>query len=64
MKLLKRLLSTSIVKWVANTNIKHTQENQKYLLVSVSDDENYLFTQNQVDIAKERAAKNKEDINI
>ena len=59
MKLLKKLLDFSLVRWVENTKKKPSASN-RYLLVSFDGGE-CLFTQAEVTKAKERAKKNPED---
>jgi hypothetical protein len=62
-KLLKKLLRMDNVECITNTAQKHpTLEADSYLLVQTSGMEPMMFTASQVEIAKNRAKKNTEDI--
>lgn len=61
MKFLKRLFDFSLVRWVNNKDRTHHRENPYYMLVVTRDNQQYLFTKDQVSDAKERALRNPED---
>lgn len=61
MKILKKLLDFSLVRWVENTEKKSHLEDDKYLLVVTNGDIEYLFTDTQVKEARLRALEQPED---
>jgi hypothetical protein len=62
-KIIKKLLRMDNIQWVKNTQIEYDHlESDKYLLVHNYKEGPLLFTPNQVDAARVRANKQKEDI--
>ena len=62
-KAIKKLLRMDNIQWVKNTQIEYSHlESDKYLLVHNSKEGSLLFTPSQVDAARLRANKQKEDI--